>query len=326
MKMWLETQLKPPAVVHEAKEAKKGWHWAVEILAFIALFFICTLGEFLVLFPVQAVLLIGNSDFKKAVESGNTNLIFQAASSATGTDTFAIFSLFATAAMIIAVLLFARLVQKRQLSSFGFTKENSGKEYLKGALIGLAMFSSAVLLCVLTGSLKLSFDGETFVLSSFLLFTAGYMVQGMAEEVLCRGYFMVSLGRRYPMAAAVVLNSVAFAALHLFNPGIGILPMVNLILFGIFASICFIKTENIWLIGGAHSAWNLVQGNVYGIKVSGNQTSCSIFTSSMTEGKNLLHGGAFGLEGGLAVTIVLAAATAVLFLLKNKNDGAVGQL
>ena len=166
---------------------------------------------------------------------------------------------------------------------------------------------------MITGSLR--FDGlsSTFSLGIFVLFGLGYMIQGMAEEVLCRGYFLVSIGRRYPMWAAVMLNSLFFAALHLGNAGISPLAFVNLTLFGIFASVYFIKRGSLWGIGAFHSIWNFVQGNFYGIKVSGLTTSCTILESVSVEGRELINGGAFGLEGGLAVTLVLVAG--ILFLL-----------
>lgn len=47
--------------------------------------------------------------------------------------------------------------------------------------------------------------------------------------------------------------------------------------------------------------------------MSGIVTECSVFASTSVEGRGLINGGAFGLEGGLAVTIVLLAGT--LFLL-----------
>lgn len=200
-----------------------------------------------------------------------------------------------------------------------FCKKGCGKEYAKGIVVGFIMFLAAVLICILTGAASFE-KSDSFTVSMFLLFTAGYMVQGMAEEVLCRGYFMVSVGRRYPMAVAAVVNAVAFAALHLLNPGITPLAIVNLILFGIFASVCFIKTENIWMVGAIHSVWNLVQGNVYGIKVSGMETSCTVFSSVMTDGKELINGGAFGLEGGLAVTAALLAGIAVVYFSVRKQE------
>ena len=148
------------------------------------------------------------------------------------------------------------------------------------------------------------------------------MIQGMAEEVLCRSYFLVSIGRRYPMWVAVLLNALFFAALHLANNGISVLAFVNLTLFGIFASVYFIKRGNIWGIGAIHSIWNFVQGNFYGIRVSGIETSCTVFDSVSVDGRAWMNGGAFGLEGGLAVTIVLVAAT-LLMLSQPAKDAVV---
>lgn len=317
----MNTYLKTPKAVLQAREAKGGHNLVLELLIFAALFLVCTFGETAVMVPVQMMLLANSPSYLEAVSSGDMDQIEDAAVAACSTDEFTILSLFATAVMILLVVLFCRFLQKRRLSSLGFVKEGGGVQYALGMVIGFGMFSAAVLLCVATGAVRFTGTGP-FAASTFLLFTAGYMVQGMAEEVLCRGYFMVSVGRRYPMAVAVCANSVAFAALHLLNPGIAPLAIVNLILFGIFVSVCFIKTENIYMVGAIHSVWNLVQGNVYGMKVSGMGTSCTVFSAAMTDGKELINGGAFGLEGGLAVTAVLLAGIAVVYFW-GKRQGAL---
>ena len=309
----------PPAV-EEAKASQKGLHWALEILIFLAVFAVCTFGEVLLSLPVQMGLLLRDPDYQDALENGDILRIDEAVNRVGNSDTNMMISLFVTAAMIGIVFLFCRLIQKRTLSSLGFVRRGFAKEYAKGVCLGFAMFSAAAGICVLTGSLSFSYAPKGFSPAVFLLFTAGYMVQGMAEEVLCRGYFLVSVGRRYPMSAAVLFNSCAFAALHLLNPGISPLAVANLILFGIFASICFIRTENIWLVGAVHSVWNLVQGNVYGGNVSGMKTSCSIFSAAAADGREIFHGGEFGLEGGIAVTVVLLAAILLLLFWKHNNQ------
>ena len=198
--------------------------------------------------------------------------------------------------------------------------------YQIGLIVGFVIFSLAVLFCAVTGSLKLSGISSTFAILPFILFFAGYMIQGMAEEVLCRGYLMVSIGRRYPMWVAVLLNSLFFAALHLGNAGMSVLAFINLTLFGIFASIYFIKRGSIWGIGAIHSIWNFVQGNFYGIKVSGMETSCTVFDSLVVDGKSLINGGDFGLEGGLAVTIVLVIVTVILLLMPAKYKEEIEEI
>lgn len=235
---------------------------------------------------------------------------------------YMICSLFSTIAMIGIVLLFCKLIQKRNPDTLGFTRKNLVKEYLIGAVVGFAIFSIALLICVVTGAVRLEGISTSLAPGVILLFAVGYLFQGMAEEVLCRGYFMVSIGRRYPMIVAVLANSLFFAVLHLANAGISVLAFVNLTLFGIFASLYFIRRGSIWGIGAVHSIWNFTQGNFYGVQVSGMAKTASVLDSTMVEGKELVNGGAFGLEGGLGVTIVLVVGILVLYLWQGKKQNA----
>lgn len=305
--------LEKNSAVREAAEAKKGMNAFGEIGVFILVFLLVTVGEVILMVPAILVQLFTNADFLEASVSADAGTIAEITVEIQSSEMMTAASLFATIAMIGIVLLFCRFVQKRKLRTLGFVKTDAGKEYLKGLAFGFLMFSAAVLLCVLTGSLTLEGFSEDFVPGIFLLFVAGFLIQGMAEEVMLRGYFLVSFGRRHSIWAAAVVNSVLFAVLHLLNSGITFLAFVNLTLFGIFASVYFVKTGNIWGIGALHSIWNLVQGNFFGIQVSGIETSSSLFSSALTEGRELMNGGAFGLEGGLAVTIVLVVSTLLLF-------------
>jgi len=313
-------KLETPRFVAEAREAKKGWNWFVELLVFVVMFFVVTIGEVLVMLPIELAVMFTDQGYLDAMASGDMNLIMEASVRIASSDALIIGMLFANIAMILLTMLFCKVIQKRKMRTLGFVKKDMFKEYGIGLGVGFAIFTIAVLLCVISGSLKLG-TSANFALGTWVLFGLGYMIQGMAEEVLCRSYFMVSLARRYPMWVAVVVNALFFAALHLGNSGISALAFVNLTLFGVFASVYFIKRGNIWGIGAVHSIWNFVQGNFYGIKVSGMESSCSVFASAMTEGRDLIHGGAFGLEGGLAVTLVLVAGT--LFLLTKPAKDAV---
>lgn len=87
--------------------------------------------------------------------------------------------------------------------------------------------------------------------------------------------------------------------LHGMNSGVDGLAMFNLFLYGLFAALLFVDCENIWIVGAFHSVWNFVQGNLYGISVSGNKITSSIFTSTSAEGgASVINGGSFGMEGG----------------------------
>jgi membrane protease YdiL (CAAX protease family) len=233
-------------------------------------------------------------------------------------DGLLVLSLLFTLVPILVVLGFCFLFQKRNPRTIGFIKKKWIAEYLWGLLIGMVLFSFAVILCVFTGALKFNGFSDGFSVGMFVLFFLGFMIQGMEEEVLCRGYLMVSIARRSSLPVAIIINSLIFAALHLLNTGISVLAFINLTLFGIFASIMFVRRGSIWMVGAVHSIWNFVQGNVFGIKVSGMELDCRVLDAEMIEGMSFVNGGAFGLEGGIAVTIVLLAGIVLMSL--NKKD------
>lgn len=311
--------LKKPKMVTEAAAAQKGLHIVLEILIFVAVFLVSTIMQLAVLAPVEIILMFSSADYMNAAVSGDQQAIALATEALMQSNALTIAMLFSTAGMILIALLFCKLIQKRKMTTVGFQKPGMWKEYLCGMAVGFGIFSVAVLICMVTGSLKIRGLSATFSVGIFLLFLVGYLVQGMAEEVLCRGYFLVSVSRRYPLAVGIAANALLFAALHLLNDGISVLAFINLVLFGVFASIYFIKRGNIWGVGALHSIWNLAQGNFYGIRVSGMQTSCSVLASEMVASRELINGGDFGLEGGLAVTIVLVLGSLILLMTRQQR-------
>lgn len=224
-------------------------------------------------------------------------------------------SLFCTAGAVIVILLFHR----RDTDLVG-CKSPFPMEYLAGLLAGFAVFSGAVVICVLSGTLELTGLSPTFALGPWLVIFVGFLIQGLSEELLCRGLLMLTFsrwglmkGRKNSATLAVILSALVFAALHLANNGIAPLALVNLFLFGLFAGFYYLWRGNIWGIAAFHSMWNFTQGNVFGILVSGNDFGSSLLASASDPAGELVNGGPFGLEGGLAVTVVLTLG--VVFVL-----------
>lgn len=314
----MDLQLVKPESVIKAQERQKGMNWILEILVFIAVFLVGGIAQILCMMPMEVLLLSQNKMYQNALEAGDVEGATVAAMQIASSDIYMVVSLVATIGMTAVTIAFCRFIQKRRMDAIGFTRQRAGKDYLIGFGMGFVLFSAAVLLCVLTGAIKVNGFSGTFSIGVFVLFTVGFMLQGMSEEVICRGYLMVSIGRRYSMWVAILSNALIFAALHLLNNGISVLAFINLVLYGIFASLYFIERGSIWGIAAFHSVWNLVQGNFWGLRVSGIVTECSVFRSTLTDNRDIINGGAFGPEGGLAVTIVLAAG--IVFLLKRIQD------
>ena len=221
-----------------------------------------------------------------------------------------------------ALMAYVRWVEGRSLASMGFTHRNILPRYAAGMGLGAGMIFLIAALTGLMGGLHFEGFAQEVPWGLLVLFFVGFLIQGMGEEVLCRGFLMVSAANRVPLWAAVAINTIFFAALHLFNTGISWLALLNLLLYGLFASLFFLRTDQIWGIGALHAMWNFVQGNVLGIPVSGQVSSTSlVHCTPAQESAALINGGGFGLEGGIAASIVLLGAIALLFVLPYNRNG-----
>lgn len=322
----MKLKLEKPREAMQALCGQKGWNLILEILIAAEVFLVCTFAQIIFYAPAELVMLFQNEEYLTAVSTGDMSLVYKAEEIIMSSDAMMICMLFSDIMMILVILLFCRFFQRRNPSSVGFTRKHIVPEYLAGIVVGFVMFSAAVLIGVAAGAVRVEGFAADIPVGILVVFFLGYMVQGMAEEVLCRGYIMVSIARRYPVWVGVLTNSILFAALHLANDGITPLAFLNLVLFGIFASLYFIRRGNIWGIGAIHSVWNFTQGNFFGISVSGMGNTSSVLTSTFVEGKSLINGGSFGSEGGLAVTIVLVIGIFVLYFgeafLQVKRQGA----
>lgn len=221
---------------------------------------------------------------------------------------------------IIATLIFARVIDKIRLKQLGLKKEKFAVRYLVGLIAGFAMFSASVFMAKLLGAVEFSASPDA-ELAYILIMIPGWIIQGFSEEFLCRGFVMTAIAKRYSTFWGVFINSAVFAAMHSFNTGLTPLALFNLFLFGIFASIVFLISENIWFVAAVHSVWNFTQGNFYGIPVSGNAVNpaTTFFLTSFVPGKDLFNGGSFGIEGGICDTVIHIIAIVIAYIIYRKK-------
>jgi membrane protease YdiL (CAAX protease family) len=110
-----------------------------------------------------------------------------------------------------------------------------------------------------------------------------------------------------PPAIGLMISAFLFALVHLNNPGIGILPLVNLFAAGLMLGINYIYTQNLWFGIFLHFGWNFLQGPILGYPVSGISVS-SIVQQSAT-GPSFITGGSFGFEGSAIGLVLILAVT-----------------
>ncbi|MBR6071016.1 MAG: CPBP family intramembrane metalloprotease [Ruminococcus sp.] len=220
--------------------------------------------------------------------------------------------LFCTAFGTIISMLYCRYGEARPLRSMGVTKHKAGLHYAQGALVGAVLMSTIALGSVIcrVSDISLCKDIGFGVIFLTLL---GFLVQGMSEEFIFRGFFMNTLGGRHHPFVAIGVSAVAFSLAHVLNPGYGVLVFINLTMFGVFAGLYMIAFDDIWGACAIHSVWNFLQGSFYGISVSGSGMNESVFRTTARSSSKLLTGGAFGIEGSIFTTVVLAAGIAAVW-------------
>lgn len=221
----------------------------------------------------------------------------------------AILLIFAFAPIFLMLWGWLALFEKRPYWTLGLELAGAWWKYLRGILVGLVMFSASVGLLGLLGYTAVESgtsqpQGVT-ALGGVLLVLFGWVVQGAGEEVLTRGWLLQVIGARYRPVWGILLSTLLFALFHLCNPNVSLVAMLNLALFGLFAALYTLYEGGLWGIFSIHSVWNWAQGNLFGFEVSGMPPAGGSLFNLMETGPDLITGGPFGPEGGLAVTTVL---------------------
>lgn len=225
----------------------------------------------------------------------------------------------------ISLLVFFRVkkIEKRKISSIGFEKLGFLKKYLLGFVIGLILMSIVVLILYLFGFVDINKNPSQpvgiFAIANVFIILIGWIIQGGTEEILTRGWLMNVLSARYNVHIGLFISSVFFGALHLLNPNVNYIAILNIILVGYLFGLYVLKTNDLWGACGIHSAWNFAQGNLFGFEVSGINVSIGSLLDLNLKGNPSISGGNFGPEAGLCSTVVLLLGIILIFYLDKKG-------
>lgn len=222
-------------------------------------------------------------------------------------------TLYSTVFGTVISIIYCRFIEKRSLGSMGMRKNKAFSSYFTGMLIGLVMFSGVVFLNVIFGAIRFNGFNSDLNIGLLLIYLSAWLVQGMSEEFIFRGFLMNSIGGKHNMISAILISAAAFSLAHILNAGATPLALLNIFFFGAFMSLYMICFDNIWGVSAIHAVWNFSQGNIFGISVSGTGSGETLFNTVSPESKAVFNGGAFGAEGGISTTIILLISFVILF-------------
>jgi membrane protease YdiL (CAAX protease family) len=186
------------------------------------------------------------------------------------------------------------------------------RDFVVGSAVGSVSLLVAALIVIAGKGVHLS-TGAQFAWLPFVRALTGatviFFFAALAEEAGFRGYPLQTLTRAKLVSLGIVLTSVPFALLHWQNPGATIVSTANTALAGVWLAVAYLRTRSLWFPLGIHWSWNLVQGPVLGLAVSGQNFSSHTLLRATDLGPAWLTGGRYGIEGGVACTIALLLST-----------------
>jgi len=202
---------------------------------------------------------------------------------------------FLTAAVIASVIVARRRLDHRPVADLGVRVD---RRWWTGLALGLAVGTS-----VMTAVFVVEYAFGWVVPAGTLVQNAaaplGLAVAFSAVKALCVGHYEEFVSRGYHLDnIGVLLSSLIFALLHVFNDNASALSTFGLFMNALFFAAAVKVTGRLSTAIGAHVAWNLVQGAVLGFPVSGDKEGASLI-GIVQRGPAFLTGGAFGPEAGL---------------------------
>ena len=199
-------------------------------------------------------------------------------------------------------------------------KGNNIKYLGLGFLIGFVLNIICAIVAVLNKDISLQYDSFNFI-KLLLLFIAVF-IQSSAEEMVCRGFIFQRLrrGYRHP-AVAIILNSLLFTSMHLFNPGASVISMTAVLVAGLLFSLMVYYMDSIWCAMAAHTAWNFTQNLILGLPNSGMVSPVSVFKlDAATAKSSFAYSVEFGLEGSITGITVMIITGIVIIVLYHKKE------
>jgi len=207
--------------------------------------------------------------------------------------------------LCLATFIMAR-IERRKFSAYGLPlRQALRKDFWIGAASGFLAISGTLLTMFLLHGFRvtgLALHG-TDILSSIVAWGIAFILVGMCEEFLFRGYVQYTLTSGIGFWPAAFVMSSLFAFGHSFNThetGVGVVATG---LFSLLFCLFLRRTGNLWVPVGFHAAWDWGQ-TFYGVSDSGMAPYHSVFHSAFS-GPQWLTGGIVGPEASVLCPIAL---------------------
>lgn len=149
-----------------------------------------------------------------------------------------IISLFSFPILLLTTIIVNKYYNNHPITTLGFLRNNWLIKYIYGILFAIIMLLATVGGAYLLGAITLKINTK-INWSLILLLLCLFMIQGMTEEVIFRGYLQNNLAVTQKFWFAIIIQAVCFGLAHSMNDGVSFMALFNLSLFGIVFGLLF---------------------------------------------------------------------------------------
>jgi uncharacterized protein len=218
------------------------------------------------------------------------------------------------------------MLEARPFGVYGLPRAGAfGPRFWQGALWGIAMITAMILLIRAFGGYSfgpLALAGAA-LWGYAALWLLVFLVVGLFEEFLFRGYAQFTLATGVGFWPAAVALSAGFGVMHLFNRGEDKIGGVSVFVIGMFFCLTLRRTGNLWFAVGVHAAFDWGETFLFSVPDSGIVAPGHLLNSTF-HGPAWLTGGSVGPEGSaMAFAVVALAAVAFVLVYPSKEESPV---
>lgn len=166
----------------------------------------------------------------------------------------------------------------------------------RGSLLGLGLFTVTMVLIAIVGGFGSLGWGSVGALLAAVGINASAAV---CEEIVFRGIVFRLIEQRHSTRVALIVSALLFGGLHLVNPGATIWGALAIAVeAGLMLGAAYTVSRSLWLPIGLHFGWNMAEGGLFGVTVSGSQNQGGLLHTVLS-GPSALTGGGFGPEASV---------------------------
>ena len=179
-----------------------------------------------------------------------------------------------------------------------------------GLVVGLVLMTMVVVVLAIAGTLH-RVSVPLPALLTLAMVCASTLLNSATQELMFQGYVLPLFERYVGTRVAIAMTAALFLLVHGPAAFTNLLPGINLYLAGVLLASAFLATRSLWFSTGLHFGWNVLEGPLLGLSVSGHDLGGWRVVDA--SGPNWITGGNYGPEGGFVATIVTLIGIAALW-------------